>query len=121
MKKLIIILILSLTTLAFAGKPLTISILNTTDKTVIVYIDSIDHNVEIGGRIYRFPAPVCGGEIAPCGVFILQPRHHNNPPYRYILTVCRLTDNSITSRVSTIFIIEPHKKEHIIIIGTQDD
>jgi hypothetical protein len=118
MKKLIILIILLVTTICYAD--LNITIKNTTNKTVIVYIDSIDHNIEINGRIHPFPVPVCGGEITPCGVFILQPRPHNQPPYRYILTVCRLTDNNITSKVSTVFIIEPHKKEHIIIIGDKD-
>ena len=120
MKKLIIILILSLATICYAEKPLTISIYNTTDQMVIVYIDSIDHGVVVDGRVYPRPMPVCGGEIDAHSEFILSPREYNKPPYRYILTVCRLKGRTVISKKSTMFIIAPPDKEHIITIGEKD-
>jgi len=121
MKKLIIlVLLLSITAVCYADKPLTIIIRNNTESMVIVYIDSIDHDVVIDGRIYPFPMPVCGGEIDPKEDFVLQPRNYNKAPYRYIITVCRTKNRQIISRVKTIFTIEPGKNEHIIIIGEND-
>ena len=120
MKKLIVLLILSLTTICYAEKPLTISIYNTTDQMVIVYIDSIDHGIVINGRVYPSPMPVCGGEIDAHGEFILQPRKYNLSPYRYILTVCRIEGRTVISKKSTVFIIAPPTQEHIITIGDED-
>ena len=119
MKKLIVlVLLLVITNVCYAD--LIITIKNTTDKMVIVYIDSIDHGIKFNGRTYPAPTPVCGGEIQPHDEFVLQPRNHNKSPHRYVLTVCRTENMNIVSSVSTIFIIEPGKKEHIIIIGDKD-
>ena len=84
MKKLIISLIL-LASVCFADSKLNITFHNDTDETVIVYMDSVDHDVKVNGRKYPFPMSVCGGELKPGEDFKLLPRPHNKPPYRYIV------------------------------------
>ena len=85
MKKLIIIGIILAASICFADTKLNITFHNDTDETVIVYMDSIDHDVKINGRKYPFPIPVCGGELKPGADFKLLPRPHNMPPHRYIV------------------------------------
>jgi len=84
MKKLIIGLIL-IASVCWADTKLNITFHNDTEDVVIVYMDSVDHNVMIDGVKYPLPMPVCGGEIKPGEDFKLLPRNHNKPPYRYIV------------------------------------
>jgi len=84
MKKLIISLFL-IASVCWADTKLNITFHNDTDEVVIVYMDSVDHNIMIDGKKYPFPIPVCGGELKPGKDFPLLPRKYNEPPYRYIV------------------------------------
>jgi len=84
MKKLIIGLIL-VASVCWADTKLNITFHNDTKDVVIVYMDSVDHNIIVDGKKYPLPMPVCGGELQPGEDFKLLPRKYNKSPYRYIV------------------------------------
>jgi hypothetical protein len=109
MKKFIIlILLLLITTVCYASKPLTITIENQSTGVVFVTIDSIDHDFRVDGKLYPYNVTVCGAEMQPGSEFVLSPRDHNKPPHRYLLTIHRRVDNSWKITQMTTFKIKPY-------------
>ena len=116
MKKLIILIVLSLSFIAWAGKPsLDITFKNTTDKMVMVFMYSLDHDVKINGYPYPYPAIVCGGEIQPGKNFVLNTRPHNLPPYRYLVRWNVYDEYRYNKKTIKIMIKIPPKYTNVII------